>query len=117
MASSLLRLGAALAVSVGLLSTAPCVCASNVVGAHVVQVVADYGGFFVYLDQPVNGSSCGQTSTTRRYVIDETTAVGKMQIATILSAQARGASISVTGMGSCPLWPDTESVQYVVVAS
>jgi hypothetical protein len=45
-----------------------------------------------------------------RFVVNPSNASGQALLAIVLSAVARGASVGITGSGTCSIWPDTESI-------
>ena len=51
-----------------------------------------------------------------RFAIEGSTSTGKVQVAGLLSAVARGKNIYVLGLGVCNAWSDTETVNYFSVA-
>jgi hypothetical protein len=71
---------------------------------------------FIGINGTVGGQppTCAQAETTR-FVINPSTPQGQALVAMALSAQARGANITIFGSGSCDIWGDTESVLYLVI--
>lgn len=95
--------------------------AASVSGARVTQLIAESDGtntaYFVYVSAaPTGAAACGTvTASQYRFAIDPTTQVGKAQIANVLAAYATGALVDVYGLGTCLLWPDTESVERIAL--
>ena len=58
--------------------------------------------------------SCAASQPTR-WAIDPNTAVGKIQLAGLLTAHATGKKVEVGGTNTCNIWGDTESVNYLLV--
>jgi len=54
---------------------------------------------------------------TDRWVIDVSTPSGQAAAAIVISAQAQGKTIYVTGTGTCSIWTDTETVNFLDVSS
>lgn len=52
-------------------------------------------------------------ATTGRYSVSLSTSQGQAVVAAILSAQAQGLQLIVSGTGQCALWPDSEDVSYI----
>ena len=48
---------------------------------------------------------------------DENSNSGKLQYSMVLSAQASGKTISVTGMNTCTRWGDGEDVNYIKISN
>ena len=71
---------------------------------------------FIGINGTVGGQppTCAQAETTR-FVVNPSTPQGQALVAMVLSAQARGASVTIFGSGSCDIWGDTESVLYLVI--
>ena len=55
--------------------------------------------------------TCG-ANNPQRFAIDASTVAGQAAVAVLLSAQARGKAIEVSGMGTCTIWGDTETVSF-----
>lgn len=54
-------------------------------------------------------SACG-ANNPQRFAIDASTTAGQAAVAILLSTEARGKQIAVTGTGTCTIWGDTETV-------
>lgn len=61
------------------------------------------------------GTNIGRPAcaTTNDFAIDNSTAAGKVMIASILAAQAAGLVVNVSGTGNCDVWGDRESAASV----
>ena len=72
--------------------------------------------FFVVVDVPPTGvPACGTlTLSSKRFVVDLTTDVGKAMAATLLTAYALKSQIEIIVLGSCAVWGDTETINYIV---
>ena len=99
------------------------VAGASVAGVTVTEVIAESNGtntaYFVYVSGPPSGvAACGTvTSSQYRFALDPTTDVGKAMIANALTAFTTGASVDIYGLGTCGLWPDTESAERIVLHS
>jgi hypothetical protein len=72
--------------------------------------------FFVVVDvSPTGVPACGTlTSSSKRFVVDLTTDGGKAMAATLLTAYSLNSQIDIVGLGSCAVWGDTETINYIV---
>jgi hypothetical protein len=79
-----------------------------------VVTVQAYGSntnaLFVNISGTVGQSPPSCATQNYRFVVSPATDAGKAQIAVILSALARGATVWIQGTGACDIWPDTESI-------
>lgn len=79
------------------------------------QAMGPGGGvFFLNLNGTSSQSPPSCATLKNRFVINPATDSGKAQIAVIVSALARGSTITIQGSGACDLWPDTESILWVL---
>jgi hypothetical protein len=81
--------------------------AGQVTGASIIKVVAvAYDAYFVFVDLPiVNSAACakppsGSGEAERRFIVSNSTAPGKAQISTILTALALNKKVDIVGLGS-----------------
>jgi hypothetical protein len=94
---------------------------ASVDNVAVTEVIAESNGantaYFVYVNGAPSGvAACGTvTSSQYRFAVDPTTEVGKTMVANALTAFATGAHIDIYGLGTCGLWPDTESAERIVL--
>jgi hypothetical protein len=90
--------------------------AGEVSGATITAVQASGIGVFVYVNiAPTGVPSCGtQTTTTYRFVVDPSTPYGMTVVATALSAHATASSVDIVGLGTCGVWSDTETINYII---
>jgi hypothetical protein len=72
------------------------------------------GAFFVYINGVSGQSPPACATSTGRFVVNSTIAAGQAQVAVILSALARGATVSIQGSGACDVWPDTETILWIL---
>jgi hypothetical protein len=72
------------------------------------------GAFFVYINGVSGQSPPACATSTGRFVANSTIAAGQAQVAVILSALARGATVSIQGSGACDVWPDTETILWIL---
>jgi hypothetical protein len=61
-------------------------------------------------------SSPPACSTLPRFAVDTSTDEGREMAQTIRLAAALGATVFLFGTGSCSLWPDSETLEYVLVS-
>lgn len=54
-------------------------------------------------------------ATLSRWALNVTTPAGQSVLATLLMAYAQGKSVNFVGTGNCDVWPDSESIAYVVL--
>ncbi len=79
-----------------------------------LHVRASDGLVYVYL----NGSRANRPAcATQNYWVirDETSAVGKQQLALLMLAQTTGRTVIVQGSGTCTRWTDGEDIKEVAV--
>jgi hypothetical protein len=78
--------------------------------ASVLAFGNNTNAYFVYINGIGGQSPPSCVTQNNRFVISPATDAGKAQIASVLSALARGATVSIQGTGTCDIWPDTESI-------
>lgn len=81
----------------------------------LTQSTSDGGRVFFSVGVQNNAPSCQGGSMD--FALDITTALGRSQYAQVLTAQASGQTLSVTGTNGCETWPDREAVNFMVVNS
>jgi hypothetical protein len=59
------------------------------------------------------GATCG--TIAKRWAINAKTPAGQAKLALLLTAYSLGKQVEVRGANSCNDWPDTESVDYILV--
>jgi hypothetical protein len=69
--------------------------------------------FFNISSLPSGHPACA--TNTGRWVINVSTPAGQAMASLILTAYSLGKQITVQGTGACTDWPDTESVNYLVM--
>ena len=74
---------------------------------------ATTGVFYALINGVVGQTPPACATQTGRFAVNSTTDAGKAQIAIVLSALARGATVWIQGSGACDVWPDTETVLLV----
>jgi hypothetical protein len=102
--------------------------AGVVTDALIVEILSsEYDVYFVTVDKPVsNAAACAtQTAQIKRFAIKVSSPGGRVQIATLLSAQAQQRKITIVGRGEfpqnysaadlCNAWGDTETLNYVIL--
>jgi hypothetical protein len=85
--------------------------------ATITQVLAAAGAFYVYVSvAPTGGTnSCAsQTAAAYRFVINPTASGSATIIATALAAHAAGQTIDIYGTGACDVWPDTDTINFII---
>lgn len=115
--SGFLRLKAAMSVIVVSLSATSAIAGTSGLGAITLftAVPSSSNPFFFYTNGARSGGAACAT-ITNRWVIDVSTPSGQATVALVLSAQAQGRSVSVTGTGNCAVWSDTETVSGIDVS-
>ena len=71
--------------------------------------------FFNSTGTRTNPASCAGPGLQNRWAISLTTDAGKAILAAVMTAQARGKQVWINGTGTCSIWPDTESVDYIII--
>ena len=89
---------------------------SGLVERVITQSTEDGGRVFFSVGTLNNPPSCHNTATTD-FALDITTALGRSQYAQVLTAQASGQTLSVTGTDDCSVWPDREAVNFMFVST
>lgn len=86
--------------------------AGYTLNATVTKIlVMQNGSVLFYLSAPdLSPPTCATQST--RWAFDATTPAGQAKLAFLLSAKATNASIQVSGLNTCSVWGDTETVDY-----
>jgi hypothetical protein len=70
------------------------------------------GVVIVYTSGARTGVPSCAASQPSRFVIDATTAGGKVQLAGLLTAYTSGKPVVIVGTGACGVYGDTESISY-----
>ena len=70
------------------------------------------GAFIAYISTTIAGGPACATITTR-IAADPNTAGGRAVIAVLMMAYPTGKTFDFTGNGSCNVWGDTETVQWL----
>lgn len=99
-------------------STSQVAFASNASMGYIVEVFGTYNGAVLFSTTgTINGArpSCQGPGLTQRYAIDASTVAGQAMVAILMTAKAQGKRIDISGMGSCTIWGDTETVQFIFV--
>lgn len=112
-----LKLALALAAGLSpLMSTAA--LASNAGAGTINTVIVNSQGkaFFTQTGSRSGQPSCA-TTEPNRWAFDVTTAKGQAMLALVLTAYSAGKQVTVNGIGSCPDWGDTETVDYIVTVN
>jgi hypothetical protein len=94
--------------------------ASTATGGTIHGVLPTYNGAVLFwtTGTVVGGHpACQGPGLTGRYAIDASTVAGQSMVAVLLSAQAQGKQIFITGSGTCTIWGDTETVLHFSVGS
>ncbi len=95
------------------LSFSECFANGNVSHALIKSHIVQDGKFFIYPSvAPSDSSPC---SDQKRFVMDGTTANGKVMMAQVLTAYALEKQVSIGGSGSCEVWSGTETALWVLV--
>ena len=100
----------------GLLLASTAAYASDAGTGHIKSPIAlDNGGLIFYHDGSRTATPSCASSQPGRWVIDGTTAAGKVAVAHLLTAYTLQKPISIHGNGSCQVWFDTETVDYASI--
>lgn len=67
--------------------------------------------FFYHSGARTGRPACAVEST--RWVVDLSTPAGQAMMAQVMTAISLNKSFSVSGAGTCDLWADTETVDYI----
>lgn len=104
-----------LAAFLGIMSSGPANAADSN-GGTVLNVYVQQEGAAIFVVNNITGSwpSC---ATSSRFVINTTTPAGQALFSTLLSAVKAHTPVTVHGEGVCNIWGDSESVEFLAVAS
>jgi hypothetical protein len=89
----------------------------SAMNATITEVLASPAAFYIYVSvAPTGGTeSCAtQTVSSYRFVISPATSGANVVIATALAAHASGQAIDIYGTGACDVWPDTETINFII---
>lgn len=81
---------------------------------QVTGVLAHNGGYF-FNSTGVRSAAPACASAVNRWVINTGTPQGQAIAATLLTAQSMRKRVIVNGTGNCAVWPDTETVEYILL--
>lgn len=102
-------------VSIFLSATNGALALGNSTGQVTVPVIgATYGVFMFKAGTPAGQPACVQVPS-QPWVLNVKTDGGKATYALLLSAQAQGKTVSVSGTGVCDVWGDRETVDAVMI--
>ncbi len=106
-----------LLIALSLISAAGNAHAGSAGGEIGRIIVQDPATLFFTVGTIAGGPSlCGSIiPSTTEFALDLSTTAGKSQYAAILTAKALGSPVTVIGKNVCDVWPDRESVSYIVV--
>lgn len=107
-----LKIGMALALVCG----ANAAGASTASGGTISAISVEQGRLFFY----VSGSRTATPpchTVPGRWVFDASTAQGQAMMAALMTFYSQGKQVSVSGTNACANWPDTESVQYILLVN
>lgn len=85
-------------------------------GGTISGISVEQGKFFFY----VSGSRTATPAchiVPGRWVFDASTAQGQAMMAALMTFYSQGKQIAVGGTAACANWPDTESVQYILLVN
>lgn len=80
-----------------------------------INTVLPHSGGAMIFNQTGTRAGRPACSTQDRWAINGTTDGGKIIISTLLTAYAQGKQTSIQGTGTCTVWSDTETVDYIIV--
>ncbi len=83
----------------------------------ITQIYGTHNGAVLFTVDAPRGPlpGCQYAALPKRWAIDASTVAGQAQVAVLLSAHARGKRVAISGIHSCSIWGDTETVWYFVV--
>lgn len=89
--------------------------AGDVQGAKIIHIFTTKDdGVFIYFDRAVaNNAGCGRNNSNR-LAIKPSTPGGKSSLAVAMLAYTNNYSVNAWGDGTCNVWGDTESLNYLM---
>jgi hypothetical protein len=109
-------------VALGLVAVSLGALANDSLGPVVQPLVITGGGSVGIFGVGPSGSlggarpACATSGLETYWVLDVKTAQGKAAYSTVLLAYSLGKKLRVIGMGTCDLWGDRESVNWLFIA-
>lgn len=99
------------------LTLSPTTWGAGSVFGKVAMTDTNASALFLYIDTAPSGvPACGsETIASRRFAISITTPEGRAMAANALLAFSSNRSLLVTGTGTCGVWGDTETIQWLRV--
>lgn len=89
---------------------------SSVSGTTIAMHDTNPYVMFVYVNQtPTNSPACHTAAAGNRYAIDISQTYGRVQAAEVMEAQATGRTVDIGGTGTCNVWADTDTLDYITV--
>jgi hypothetical protein len=98
-----------------LLALAPSVYASTSVGTVSSYLVSRYGKLFFRAGVTQSPPLCSVAGEFAVDLVGPDGAAGKAILEVIMTAQAAGKTVHMYGKGTCDVWGDRETVEYVVI--
>jgi len=86
--------------------------AGSAVGMLSWIIISNNMAYFSLSGAPTGRPTCA-ANTMYWMIKDETSSLGKQQVALLLTAKAAGKVVSVTGTGTCTKWPDGEDAAFI----
>lgn len=92
--------------------------ASSNTQGYVTEVLGMFNGIVMFNQTGDRSAvpSCA-SGNPNRWSIDVTSATGQARLSILLTAKALHKPIQVYGTGNCTGWPDTETVDYLVMTN
>jgi hypothetical protein len=78
-------------------------------------LVSSNGMFFFQTENMPDRIGCNTENAFAISMTGPNASAGKAIIATVIAAEAQGKTVRVIGKGSCDLWGDRETVDYITV--
>lgn len=99
------------------LALACCAGASGVStasGGTISGISVEQGKLFFYVSG-ARTTTPGCSTVPGRWVFNAATAQGQAMMAALMTFFSQGQQIAVGSTATCPDWPDTESVEYIII--
>ena len=85
--------------------------------SQIYSVPASGVVLFVDSTNHTSPPTCEASSSPNRYALDVSTSAGQAALTVLMTAYAHHNQIVVSGTGSCSVWGDAETVQWLYIQS
>lgn len=82
---------------------------------YVTQIIVQHEGVVFFQTDAMASTAWPSCAVTQRYAINLADPGGPSLYSAVLTAQKAHSQISISGKGTCDIWADSESVEYVAV--